>query len=386
MITEDLRTIPMEAPTPVAEPQPLSLSLLVRLLKQRKRTILLCGGVALSLAAILAYLLPTVYTAETSFVPPGASNPSSAAALMGQLSALGAGSLLGGKTQGDLYVGILRSHTIGQFMVDRFGLKQVYQVQKESSAEGLLAKKSEFDVDPKSSIITVLVTDKSAQRARDLAEGYLIALQQTTGGLALTESSQRRSFYEQRLAQERDALADAEIALKRNQEKTGLIAPAGQTATQIASVANLRAQITGRQVELAALLRSDTEENPDVVRLRAEITALQAQASQTENGQSDKAYGNFSNAQVPELELDYIRLSRDVKYHEALFEIISKQYEAARIDEAKSAPLQILDHATLPDTPSGPRRKLIMAAGLLAGLILGASWVLIRSAAPLTKD
>ncbi len=358
----------------------VSWAVLLPMLRRGRRSILSAGLVGLVLAASLAALLPNTYTAFTSFVPPGSNvGPSSAAALMGQLSALGAGGLLGGKSQGDLYVGVLRSRTIAVDLVSRFDLKHVYKVKKESEAEKVLAKNSIFDAGVKDPIVTISVTDKSPERARDLANGYLQALQETTGSLALTESSQRRLFYEQRLAKEKDDLANAEVDLKKTQEQTGLIAPAGQTMSEIQTLAQLRAQITDRQVRLASLLHDETDQNTDVIRLREEIGSLQAQLAQAENGQGRTHLGTFSTAQAPELELEYIRKAREVKYHEALFEIIGKQYEAARLDEAKDSPLQVLDRATVPDTKSGPHRTLIAAIGLLGGVLAGSALVLFRA-------
>jgi len=285
--------------------------------------------------------------------------------------------MLEGKGKGDLYVAILRSHTIAREMVEHFGLMQVYGTKKESQAERKLASKSLFSVGLKDPIVTIEVTDHSPERARDLAAGYLDAVQKTSAQLALTESSQRRLFYEQRLASEKDELANAEVELKQVEEKTGLVAPAGQTASNIQASAQIQAQITTAQAQLAAHLHDETEQNPEVLRLRSEIASLEGKAAQMESGAGD-GFGRLSTAQVPELQLQYIRKARDVKYHEALFDIIAKQYEAARLDEAKDAPLQVLDRPVVPDTKSGPPRTIIMAVGLLCGVFGSAAWALLR--------
>lgn len=360
--------------------RPLSLSFLLYLLKQGRRRIGIAAVVGLALAAIFAWTQPNTYTASSSFIPAGSNNTSSAAALMGQLSGFAGAGLLGGRSQGDLYIGILKSHTIGREMVNHFNLQSAYKVKRDSDAERMLASRSSFEAGLKDPVVTVSVVDTDPTRARDLANGYLDALQNTSTGLALSESSQRRLFYEQRLAKERDELGSAEIALKQSQEKSGLIAPAGQTASEIQTLASLNAQVTDRQVRLAALLHDETEQNPDVLRLRREIANLQGQTSQMESGQSSGQYGRFSTAQVPQLQLDFIRKTRDVKYHEALFDIIAKQYEAAKLDEAKDAPLQVLDRATVPDLKTGPHRTFLMALGLLVGCFTGIAWVLWRSA------
>ena len=362
------------------EDETLSFAVFLKMLSQGKRTIFFSGLGMLVLAAILAFLLPATYSSTASFVPPGANGAQNSAVLMGQLSALGGAGLLGGKSQGDLYVGILKSHTLSRSMVDRYGLEKVYKVKKESQAEKILGTNSIFETGSKDPIVTITVTDRSPERARDLANGYLQELQATSADLALSESSQRRLFYEQRLSKEKNALADAEIALKQAQEKTGLISPGGQTNSQIQSIAQLDSQITARRAQLAGLRLEEADENPDVLRLRGEIDSLEAQVRQMQTGKARDPYGEFSTAQVPGMELEYIRRARDVKYHETLFDIIAKQYESARLDEARDSPLQILDHATVPDTKSGPHRTIIMAIGMFAGLLGGAAWVLMRYA------
>ena len=372
-------------PTPVMPAQKeselrasLSATMAIHLLMLSRRRIFVATATALLLATLLAFLLPVNFTATASFIPPGSNNESSAAALMGQLASIGgAGGMLEGKGKGDLYVAILKSHTLAREMVRRFNLMQVYGIKKESRAEQKLASKSLFSAGVKDPVITIEVTDHSPQRARDLAEGYLETLQQTSANLALTESSQRRLFFEQRLAREKDDLANAEVELKQVEEKTGLVAPVGQTTANIQALAQVQAQITTEQAELAAHLHDETEQNPEVLRLRSEIGSLQAKAAQMESG-AEKGFGRLSTAQVPELQLVYIRKAREVKYHEALFDIIAKQYEAARLDEAKDAPLQVLDRPVVPDTKSGPPRAIIMAVGLLFGLLGSSAWVLLK--------
>ncbi len=358
----------------------IDLAILFDQIKKGRRLVLSVTLVIFGLASMLAFLLPSQYTSTASIIPPGSSPNSSAAALMGQLSALGGASLLGGaaKSSSDLYLGLLKSRFVAQYMTDRFHLRDAYHVKIESEAEKQLARHSDFAVGTKDPIITISVKDHSPQRARDLADGYLAALRLLNSQLALTESSQRRLFYEQRLAHEKDDLSDAEVALRQIQETSGLIAPAGQTAAEIQAIAQLRSQIGGRQVQLAALLQDETEENPDVLRLRREIADLQAQLGRMESG-AGHGVGNIATARVPALALEYIRKERDVKYHETLFEIIAKQYEAARLDEAHDTPLQVLDGPVIPDVPSGPPRFALLAVGLLLGVLVGSGLVILKA-------
>jgi len=334
------------------------------------------------LSVITAFVLPVRYTSIASFIPPNNSSAggSMAATLAGQLSILGGSDLLGGaKASGDLYAGILASRSVTSEIVQRFNLMNVYDVSRESKAEKKLAGNTSIKVDSKSNIVTVAVTDKSPSRARDIANAYLDILRSTNGRLALSQSSQRRLFFQEQLAKEKDNLEDAEVELKKTEEATGLIAPAGQTESEIRTLSETRAQLAARQVELASLRQSATEQNPEVIRLNSEIHDLQSQLAALQNGKDHGNPAAIPTGKVPQLQLDYVRKEREVKYHEALFEILAKQYEAARLDEARDAPvLQILDQASYPDSKSEPKRLYIVVGGLFAGLLLGCAFVLGR--------
>ncbi len=227
--------------------------------------------------------------------------------------------------------------------------------------------------------MTLDVTAKSPQLAHDLANAYMDALRETNGRLALSQSSQRRLFFEQQLEKEKNDLEDAEVELKKTEEQSGLIAPSGQTESEIKTIADTQAQIALRQVQLAALRDSATEQNPEVIRLHSEIDDLQGQLSRLERGSGNSTAVSIPTSKVPELQLEYVRKEREVKYHEALFDMLSRQYEAARLDEARDAPLlQVLDEASYPDTKSAPKRAYYMLGGLLFGFIVSSIWVLSR--------
>jgi tyrosine-protein kinase Etk/Wzc len=345
-----------------------------------RKKILIVGLGALIVAALIAYLIPPYYTASASFIPP-AFGSSTASSMAASLNTLGVSSLLGPvKSSGDIYISILKSRTLTDRMIDRFDLMKVYHKKKRSQAGKILEKKCRFETDVKSPVISITVTDDDPERAHNMANAYLEEMRKESGGLALTESSQRRLFFEQQLAKEKDELANAEVALKQSQEATGLISPTGQTNAKIQAIAQTRAQITGLEVQLASLRQGATDENPDLVRMKSQITSLQAQLVQMEKGKNREDVQGISTSQVPALELEYIRKMRDVKYHETLFNIIAKQYETARLDEANSSPIfQVLDQATTPDTKSGPPRMFIMAAGIIVGLLGGSAWVLLQA-------
>jgi tyrosine-protein kinase Etk/Wzc len=332
-------------------------------------------------ATALAFSISPRYTSAATFIPPNLGGGSSmAAALAGQLSSLGVGDLLGGvKSSGDLYAAMLQSRTVASELVKQFDLMRVYGVKKESQAEKELNAATTVSVDAKTSIVTLDVTDKNPRLAHDLANAYMEALRETNGRLALDQSSQRRLFFGEQLAKEKDELENAEVDLKKTEERSGLIAPSGQTEMEIGTIAQTQAQIAIRQVQLAALRNSATEQNPEVIRLRSEIDDLQGQLERLQRGGNSKSSAAIPTSKVPEVQLEYVRKEREVKYHEALFEMLSRQFEGARLDEARDSPvLQVLDAASYPDTKSSPKRSYYMLGGLVLGFFGSCVWVLTR--------
>lgn len=365
----------------VDQESPVTLVDVLWTIRRGKGTVLIITAAACVLSVAVAFILPVRYTSTTTFIPPNLNGNSSMASMVaGQLSTLGASDLLGGmKNSGDLYAGILRSRSIASRLVTQFHLMDVYKVKRESQAESTLASNTDVVVDLKSSIVTVNVTEKSPTLAHDLANAYMEALRETDGRLALSQSSQRRLFFQQQLAKEKNDLEDAEVELKKTEEQSGLIAPTGQTEAEIRTIAETQAQIAIRQVQLAALRDSATEQNPEVIRLHSEIQDIEGQLARLQNGSGRGSMDAIPTSKVPELQLEYLRKEREVKYHEALFDVLSKQFEAARLDEARDAPaLQVLDQASYPDTKSFPKRTYIVAGGILVGLFAGTLWVLVR--------
>ncbi|MHB1700065.1 MAG: GNVR domain-containing protein [Acidobacteriaceae bacterium] len=341
-------------------------------LLRAKRTVLLFALGGFALALIASVLMKPAYKAAASFVPPASSSiGGAAAALASQLGGLGSA-----KGPGDLYVGILGSRSVEDALIARFDLAKVYRTKKLSDTEKALNSRSKFVADMKSSIVTISVEDHDPRRARDLAAAYLDQLHVENGRLALTEASQRRLFFSEQLEKEKSALSDAEVDLAKTEEATGFIAPASQTGAQLGTIAQTRAEIAGREVQLASLRQGATDQNPEVIRLMTEIDDLKAQLNRL---QSNASPGSIPTSKVPSLALEYVRKEREVKYHEALFEMLARQLEAARLDESRNAPvLQVLDYPAIPDKKSWPPRALLALGGLLLGAFLGMIWALVR--------
>lgn len=374
-----LRSLFRETP----EGKELDLLAAAMLLARAKKTILaITAAAGLITAFIVIVLIKPTYTAEAVFLPPQTSPGSGMAQLASQLGSMNALSALGGglKSPGDIYVGILGSRTVADDLVKQFDLERVYGKRRLSDTEKKLKSRSKF-VAWKDTLVTITVEDHNPKRAADIANAYLAELSAQNGRLALTGAAQRRLFFEQQLEREKDALADAEVALKRTQEKTGIISPGDQSRAAIGAIEQTHAEITAREVELSSLKQSTTDQNPDVIRIEAEIADLQEHLQKLQNGRETQQPGNVQPpmARVPELQLEYVRQAREVKYHEVLFDLLARQYEAAKLDESREAPLlQVVDYAVVPDKKSGPPRTLLTIAGLFAGFLIGCGWVLGR--------
>jgi len=360
-----------------------ALDLLI-ILSRRKQIILRTTLAAAVLAAIVSLLLPNRYTATASILPPQQS-PSLAASMIGQLGALGpmaamAQKDLGLKNPNDLYVGMLRSRTAEEALIRRFDLLRVYRDKKMSDGRRDLEDATSI-VLGKEGFVTISVEDKDRSRAPQIANAYVEQLRKLTQDLAVTEAGQRRLFFERQLELAKNNLADAEQALKETEQKTGLIQLDGQAKAIIEAVVKLRALMAAKEVELHAMRLFSTEQNPDVMLGEQELSGLRAQLALLEKHSGGTGNVQVPVGNVPEAGLQYVRKLRDVKYAETIFEILGKQYEAARLDEAKTAAvIQVLDPAIEPDRKSSPPRTLIIVIVTLLGLFGSAGYILLAEA------
>ena len=364
----------------VEGPREVDAIAVLQVLADHKMRILKVTLAAALLAVIVAMLLPKMYTATTTVLPPQ-QNQSTAMAMLGQLGAIaGLGSAdLGLKNPDDLFVAMLGSRTIEDRLIDRFDLRRVYSVKQYRQARKKLEGRSNIAAGDEG-LISVSVTDRDPGRAAELANAYVEELRQLNGTLAITEAGQRRVFYQQQLDGEREALTQAEVALKQVEEKSGLIQPDAQGRAIVSAVADMRAQVAIHEVQLQAMRTYATESNPDVKRAQQELAGLRAQLAKLERNTGELGNGNLQvpTRQLPAVELEYLRRLRDVKYHEAVYEFLGKQLEAARIDEAKDAIIvQVVDKAVVPETKSSPRRTLIVLVTTVLAFVLSCVGVLL---------
>jgi uncharacterized protein involved in exopolysaccharide biosynthesis len=353
---------------------------LLLILSRKKAAILKFTLAAAVVAAIVSLLLPRMYTATSTILPPQQSQ-SALTAMLGQLSTV-AGlneSDLGLKNPADLFIAMLNSRTIADRLISRFDLRKVYWVKRYQDARKKLESRS-YIIAEREGLISVSVADRDPQRAADLANGYVEELHAMNSYLAVSEAAQRRIFYQQKLDAEREELALSELALKKAQEKSGLLQPDAQARAIIQSAADMRAQVALHEVQVQAMRTYATPGNPDLRRAEEELAGLRAELAKLERNTGEIGNGNteLPTRQLPQAELEYIRRARDLKYHEALYDFLSKQLEAARLDEAKDAVVvQVVDRAVVPERKSSPHRILIVLMTAIAAFIVSCVGVLL---------
>lgn len=354
-------------------------SQLLKALWYGRRTVVLSTAVCGATALVIAMLLPPVFTARTAVMPPQQQSSGLAAALgsLGAIAGVGGGGAL--KNPNDLYIGILKSQRVADSLVKRFDLKARFEVKTLVEARLFLDGMANIQ-SAKSGLIEIAIEDKDPVFAARLANAYVEELKQVNQSLAVTDAAKRRLFFERQLKDVRSDLAVAETRLEQLQKNTGLILPEGQVTGAIKATADLEAKIAAKEVQLATMRSFATNSNPDWIRAQEELSALRGQLQQLSNGNRDDAPLLSGVAQLPEKGLAYVRALREVKYQEALLEVMAKQYELARIDESRDSSLiQVLDVASVPDKKSGPKRALIVVAGMLLGVMMGMAYVLISA-------
>ncbi|MGB6132950.1 MAG: Wzz/FepE/Etk N-terminal domain-containing protein [Acidobacteriaceae bacterium] len=361
---------------PAAQEREVSLLDLLVVLTSRGGLVLRVTAVCTVLATIIVFLLPTEYTAKVLLLPPQHSNSiaTELASQMGNLGSLAelAAPSLGLKNPNDMYVALLKSRTVEDAMVKDYGLMHEYHKRYLSEARKKFEHYTDVDGSEKDGLIHISVEDRNPQRAAELANGYVAQFRLLSEHLAITEASQRRLFFQQQLEQAKDNLADAEVALKKTEETTGLIQLDAQARALIESAAMLRAQIAAKQVEIQGMSTFATGQNAELMEAQQELASLQSQLAKLGGSEQSPTSLIVPKGKVPEAGLEYVRRLRDVKYYETVFDILARQYEIAKLDEAKEgAIIQVVDPAIPPDRKSFPPRALIIVGSAVVGLFLG---------------
>lgn len=370
----------MHEPQPSSRPlhgmvEPLGWIGVLTVFGQHKRLIAGVTLLGLTVGLVVALLLPAQYTARTVLLPPQPGQLS-ASALSGSIGMLAAtaGVSAALKTPEELYVGLLRTDTIADALIRRFDLANRYDASGQAQTRRELAKRSHITVDRKSSLITLAVDDVEPAVAARLVNAYAEELQRLMTRIAVSDAQRRRLYFERQATKAKSDLALAELAVKRAQDKHGLISLDAQTQTVISATAQLRARIVAREVELRAMRPYAGPENPELKRLLSEIASLRTQLAKLEGGSDTPG----SEAASDKDSLANLRVFRELKYQEAMYATMLQQLQLAQADEAMDAPLiQQVDVALPPDRRSKPARGLLTAVGAALGLASGLALALM---------
>jgi tyrosine-protein kinase Etk/Wzc len=345
----------------------LSVLDLLVLLAKHKRVVIGLPLVAVTVAAAISLTLPNVYTGRTKILPPQQTQSTSAVlAQLGSLAGLAGGAASGLKNPNDLYVGMLKSRSVADNLIERFDLNRLYDRRYPSDTRKQLAERTTI-VAGKDGIITIDVEDGDPKRAADLANAYVDELFKLTKVLAVTEASQRRLFFERQLEQAKENLARAELSTRQALNKGGLVQVEGQGRVMAETSARLRAELTVKEIQIGAMRAFASERNPELLRTQQQVDVIKRELARIEGTGSEQP---SALAPEPGKGIDNLRLLRELKYHETTFELLAKQYELAKIDEAKdSAVIQVMDKAVEPDRKSRPHRTMIVVLTAIASLL-----------------
>jgi len=362
-----------EAPAPGPQPRELDLFSFALLLLRNAKFILGCGLVAfLAMLVLMLTTKPRFASTAVMVVPQGNITSSR---LQQQLS-LSTIDLLGGGYE--LYGDILKSRAVEDRLIADYNLQKVYGSRDRGDAENTLASLTKVETQ-REGIVRVTVQDTNAQRAADLANDYFTQLELLNRKLVLDSVKQERVYLEGELSAEKDRLADAEVALKQVQENTSGVSPESEASAGLSALESTRAQLRADQIRLDSLLTGETEENPEVIRLRSQIAGLNAQVEDLQRGAPSTSTGT-PTTQLPAQMVEYTRRLRDVKFHEELYNLLEKQFEEAKQQEAKTPSIvQVLD-AGVPSFHKSwpPRTYYCLGAGVL-GTLAGIFLVVFRA-------
>ena len=348
----------------------------LEVIRRRSRLIGVIIGSAVVCSVIISLILPNRYVARTSIIPPQDGSLPVSASMMSSLpssfSSIASG-LLGSSTQSDLWVGIIKSRNVGDAIIERFNLMELYGKDTMVDTRRELAKNINVDSSDEG-IITLTVEDLDPERAAEMANAFAEELDRVNKELVVSSGGRMRSFVQKRLAEAAMDLRETEELIRAFQAENKAVKLDEQSRAIIEAIGSVKGELMSNEVELHTLLSYATPSNPRVQLLKARSEQLRRKLNELDVG-SKGGEGRsvlIPTSEIPDLALRYARLLRDVKIQETLFELLTQQYEMARIQEASDRPtVEVLDRATPPDKKAKPRRLLIVFLSTFLSVFVG---------------
>jgi uncharacterized protein involved in exopolysaccharide biosynthesis len=362
----------------------------LRMFWEHRKFFLRVALYSLLASTLLALIIPPRYKAKAQLMPPDGQQGLggaliSALSSKGAAGALGglAGDLLGSKNSGALFVGVLNSRTVADKLIAQFDLQHLYKVSKIEDAQDELASHSDIAEDRKTGLLSIAVTDHSAQRAAAITQAYITELDRLVSQLSTSSARRERIFLEGRL---HEVKGDLDVAAKKFSDfaskNTALDIPA-QGKAMMEAAANLQGQLIAAQSELSGLQQIYAESNVRVRSLKARVSELNAQLEKMGGDAANPSNGEGLMAppirKLPLLGITYADLYRQNKIEETVYELLTQQYEMAKVQEAKEIPtVKILDAPVLPTKKLFPGPIALVLIGTILGLAVGAGWLVAR--------
>lgn len=361
----------------------------VRLLWNNRKFLAKLSVGGLLTATALAFLLPTRFTASAELMPPSNSSGTNAmSALLASRVGTGLAGLaqeaLGIQTTGVLFVEILKSDTVRDDVIQKFGLQKVYGTHYMEDTRAALTDHTGISEDDKSGIITISVVDHDSKRAAGMAQEYVNELNWVVNNLNTSSAHRERAFLDSRLAQVKADLETAERQFSQFASQKGAIDIPAQGKAMVEAAATLQGQLIAAESELQGFRQIYTDNNTRVRSLQARVDelrgALEKLAGSKASEQSSAKDLYPSIHELPLLGVSYADLLRQTKVEEAVFETLTQEDELAKVEEAKEIPsVKVLDPPEIPEKKSFPPRTAIAVLGTFLGFAVGTAWVLANS-------
>lgn len=363
------------------EEQEINLLELLQVVVRRKAVIVRLCAAAAVLSICYSLTLKNVYTASAKILPPQKDSGGGLSALLSQaggLAGLAGGMGLGGSS--DLYMGILKSRSVADAVIKRLDLQKEFKTKSIDETRNVLVGAVRFK-SGKDGIISIEADSIDPKKAALLANTFVEELGRRSVQLNLSKAGTERIFLEKRLDFVKQDLKNAENDMRAFQEKYKTIKVDSQASAAIEGIARLKAELVSKEVQLASLRNSMTDESNEVRTLQAAIARLRSQLGAMSgnggNGGSDNIIPAVGN--VPGLGVEYVRRMRELKIQEAIFEQLTKQFEVAKLNEAKdSSAVQVLDDAVVPLRKSKPKRSLIVILSTVTAFFISIFAVFIQ--------
>jgi capsule polysaccharide export protein KpsE/RkpR len=363
----------------------------VTALFRNSRFVCVSSGTGLILSVAIAFLIPNEYRSEVQMMPPGWQSASSP--LMAPLSglsaatggaSLGAG-LLGSRSLSGPLIGIVESRTVQDDLIDRCDLQHVYHVRSREDARKILRRRTDASEDKPTGILSIVVSDRNPSRARDLAAAYVEELNKLAVAMDTSAAHRERVFLDERLKQVQKDLELSEQRLSQFSSRTGTMNGEAQAKVMLDATSKLQGELIVAESELHGLQAIYSDENARVQAARARVNTLNGELQKMGGTRArvdpEKTSGEIypSLRQLPLLGVTYSDLYRSTKVQEVAFELLSKELEVAKIQEAKEIPsVKVLDPPAVAEEKSFPPRMLLIAMGTFLGFLFGIGWVIGR--------